>query len=262
MLWCCLAFAVCYALLTKISLGNYGLFLFGLLFLLGVVKKTAPLDSTARKHIIALLLLLVVAIFYKAMFFETFFVVNVFTDRIVDRMLFGVEIPATTFLALGGIFTILLGPLWAYLWQSKKIKCSVPLKFALSLLLMGACLQLLAWVTTDTNTLIPVIWIFLFRLIFTISELFILPIGLAMVAEYAPKNSIGMMMGAWYMSAAFGGKLSGILAKYAAVPNGTLPLQSLNNIYHHAFQLYAGFCFLVFLVCLLSAPFMQILLKK
>lgn len=262
LLWCCIGLIITYCALTVIRLGNYGLYIFGILFCLYVVKVSLQLDANARRHILALMLLFIIAIFYKAMFFETYFVVNVFTDRVVERTWFGHEIPATVFLGLGAFFSILFGPLWAKLWQSNKIKCSIPIKFALALLMVGGCMQMLAWLTADTNAMLSAVWIIIFRLFFAISELFIFPIALSMVSEYSPKSCVGMMMGGWFMSAAFGGKLAGVWAHYADVPKGVTDLHLLNNIYHQAFQHYAVLNYILFFICLMLVPAIQKLLKK
>lgn len=251
-----------YYSLTVIRFGDYSLYSCGILFCLYIAKIAWKLDENARRNILALMLLFIIAIFYKTMFFETYLVVNVFTDRVVDRTLFGHEIPAIVFLGLGGFFSILLGPLWAKIWQSKKIKCSIPVKFTLSILIIAGCMQMLAWLTTETNTLLPPIWIILFRLVFAISELFIFPIAFAAISKYAPNNYTGIMMGGWFMSAAFAGKLAGVLASYADVPKGITDLYQLNIIYHHAFQYYAALNFAVFFICLILAPIIHKLLRK
>lgn len=262
-LWLCVAFIIVYYLLKDTMFGTYSIYLIGLLFCLYVAKISQQLDANARRNLLALMILFLIATFYKAMFFETYLVVNVFTDRLVDRTVFGHEIPATVFLSLGSLFTILLGPLIAYIWQSNKIILSIPVKFALSILIVGGCMQMLAaWLTIETNVILPAASILFFRFFFAISELFILPLGLSMVTEYAPKNCVGLMMGGWYITAAFGGKLAGILANYADVPKDTMDLHHLKTIYHLAFQHYALLNFVLFAVCLMLVPIINKLLNK
>lgn len=257
----CLSIILAYYSLTLIHIGNAVLIFFGILFCCYIAKLLTKLDSNSRKRLLGLLLLFVIAIFYKAMFFETYLVVNVFTDRIVNRTLFDHIIPATVFLGLGGFFSILLGPLWAKLWQSVKINFPIPLKFALGILLIGICMQILAYLTVGSSTFLPAIWIVFFRFLFAISELFIFPVAFAAISEYSPQHCTGTLMGSWFMSAAFGGKLAGLLAVNADVPKAMNNLYQMNAIYHHAFQHYALLNFAAFFVCLLLTPLIHKLLQ-
>lgn len=261
-LWFSVLLVMTYYLMSRISFGNYGLYTFIVLFCLYVAKIAWQSDTKDRRHIIALMLLFAIVSLYKGMFLQMYFVINVFTDRVVDRTLMGHEIPAAVFLGLDNGFIILLGPILARIWQSNKIKLSIPFRFVFSLLIMGACMQILATLTSETDILLPAIWMIPFYLFFTMSELFILPLGLSVVAEYAPKNAVGLMMGGWFLSAGLGGKLSGILAGYADVPKGITDLHSLNVIYHHAFQQYALFGFILFVACLMLVPIIRRLLAS
>src|SRR5579862_4935038 len=228
-----LALLVIYYLLKYAILNNYFVCLFALIFFLYLAKIYFQLEFNARKHLIALLILFAIATYYKAMFFESYLVINVFTERLVDRTLFGHEIPATVFLSLGSLFTIIIGPLFAYFWQKNNKFISNYFKCILSILIIGIGMQTLAfWLSIESDTVLPSVSIFMFRFLFAISELFILPIGLSMITEYAAKNRVGLMIGGWYITAALGGKLSGILANDANIPRTSVSLHDLKIIYH------------------------------
>jgi len=247
----------------KLSIGNYFIYIFALFFLAMIVKLFWKSEINVRRHLLALMILFLIATYYKAMFFETYLVVNVFTDRLVDRIIWGYEVPATVFLSLGSLFTILLGPLFAYLWQSNKIILSSSFKFTLSILLVGIAMQMLAiWLIIETDSLLPTTSIILFRLIFAISELFILPIGLSVFTEYAPKHAVGLMIGGWYITAALGGKLAGMLANIAEIPKSSMSFYDLKIIYHHAFQQYALLNFILFIIFLMFVPIINTLLRR
>lgn len=49
---------------------------------------------------------------------------------------------------------------------------------------------------------------------------------------------------------------------YADVPRGITYLHQLNTIYHHAFQYYAGLCFILFPICLMLVPTIKNLLRS
>lgn len=259
----CAVLTIVYYAMTFTLFGNYSIYAASLLFCLYIANIAWQIDKPARRRLLAIMILFVMAIFYKAMFFESYLVVNVFTDRLVDRTLFGHDIPATVFLSAGSLFTIMLGPLFAYLWQTKKLKLSIPFKFALSVLIIGCCMQMLVVaLALEAHAMLPINSILLFRFFFAISELCILPLGLSMITEYAPKHYVGLMMGGWYMTAALGGKLAGVLATYANVPTGSLDLHHMKLIYQQAFQHYALLNFALFAVFLLLVPSINKLLTN
>ncbi len=244
-------------------IGNYFVYISALLFFLYIVRLFFKSEINVRRPLAALMILFLIATYYKAMFFESYLIINVFTDRLVDRTILGHNIPATVFLSLGSLFTILLGPLFACLWQSNKIILSTAFKFNLSILMVGIAMQILAiWLIPGTNATISAASIFIFRLIFAISELFILPLGLSVVTEYAPKNHMGLMMGGWYITAALGGKLAGILANMTDIAKGGMRVFDLKIVYHSAFQQYALLNFGLFMIFLMLVPIINALLKK
>lgn len=262
-LWFLIAFIVIYFCIKKTLLGDSSLYVFGLLFCFYLAKIIKKYDFNTRRKLFAIIFLFGIAIFYKAMFFETYMAINVFTDRLVNRNLFGHDIPAAVFLSLGSLFSIILGPLFANFWKSTRFSFSIPFKFGLSLLIMGIAIQFLATsITIANNHLIPSFVLILFRFIFVLSELFILPIGLSVVTEFSPSECVGLMTGCWYLTAAFGGKLAGIFAYYAAVPKSESNIHHLLAIYHHAFQFYALINFLMFFICWLAIPWVNNLLEN
>lgn len=256
-LWLCVAVTVIYFSMTSIGLGSYGLYAFGLLFCGYVISIALKLEPVARRRILALLVLFLIIIVFFALWFEMFFAVNVFVDRAVDRSLWGQVIPTPVFLGLDSLFVLILGPLLAAVWTSGKLRLSIPVKFALGILLLVGGMQVLVWSVSESAIALPMIWMVLFYFLATAGEMFVSPIGLSMVTEYAPKEHTSLMMGGFFMSIGFGGKLSGFLAKYASVPEGVTDIGSLNVIYRHAFQEYVWIGLAVFLVCLACVPWLR-----
>jgi POT family proton-dependent oligopeptide transporter len=216
-----------------------------------------------KKHLGLLLVLIFAAIIFWGLYFQIFFVVNLFTDRLIDKNIAGFAIPTTAFLALEALFIFILGPLMAWFWKKThqtRWHLSTPMKFSLCFLITGLAMQLLAFTTHTSGTLnlVSPLWLLTFYLLLTLSELLISPIGLAMITELAPKKHTGVMMGAWFMSLGLGGYVTGLLAEMAAVPKHTHSLNKLVPIYHHAFQSYAWIAYLTFVILLLLTP----LLKK
>ncbi|MED7819556.1 MULTISPECIES: POT-type proton-dependent oligopeptide transporter [unclassified Francisella] len=114
---------------------------------------------------------------------------NVFTERNVNRVIFGFNIPASAYQSVEPFFIILFGPLYTYL--SRKYGTNpytYPTKFAKGLFIMGLSFFILviAIPLTSHNGIILSWWINLSYLFEALGELFIGPIGLAMVSIVSP----------------------------------------------------------------------------
>ena len=48
--------------------------------------------------------------------------------------------------------------------------------------------------------------------VITVGELFLSPMGLALVSKLSPRRITGLMMGGWFLATALGNKLSGVLS--------------------------------------------------
>jgi len=268
------AIAVVYVLMVSEGLGSYALYGGGLFFLFYLIWLAIKSDEVFRTRIFAILLLFMISTVFWGLFFEIFLAVNLFTERAVDRILWGHQIPASVFIGLEDIFIILIGPALALMWQKLSESArqgnslmerwfSIPMKFALSLLLLGVSMQVLVFAIGQSSSTAGVSagWLVLFYLFVTLGELFISPIGLSMITEFMPAEYSGLMMGAWFMTLGFGGKLSGVLAQYASVPEGSQSVIELNAIYQQAFQSYAWIGFAAFFVGLLFIPLVNRWLK-
>ncbi|MFN5378301.1 MAG: MFS transporter, partial [Ignavibacteria bacterium] len=58
------------------------------------------------------------------------------------------------------------------------------------------------------------LWVTSVVLLFTIGELYLSPIGQAMVSRVAPVRMVSMFMGVWFLSSFFGNYLAGFIGAY------------------------------------------------
>src|SRR3546814_863551 len=72
------------------------------------------LDPHARDRIFAAVILMIGSVLFWALFEQAGSSLNLYTDRYVDRMLFGWEVPASMFQSINAIYIILLAPLFAW----------------------------------------------------------------------------------------------------------------------------------------------------
>jgi POT family proton-dependent oligopeptide transporter len=128
---------------------------------------------------------------------------------------------AELFQSINPFFIIVLTPLvvlW-FGWRKKRGKeVSTASKFGQALFISG----LSALVMVVAIMSVPSVythktgayWLFLTYGIFTISELFLSPIGLSLVSKLAPARTTALMMGGWFLSTSLGGKAAGIMASF------------------------------------------------
>jgi POT family proton-dependent oligopeptide transporter len=106
---------------------------------------------------------------------------------------------------------------------------SVPAKFALGLLFMALAFAVLipaGALASGGGIRVSPMWLVTSYFISELGELCISPIGLSAVTKLAPLRIVGLMMGVWFLSNAFGNKLAGWAAGFFS----SMPLNTLFGI--------------------------------
>jgi POT family proton-dependent oligopeptide transporter len=105
----------------------------------------------------------------------------------------------------------------------------VPAKFAIGLLFMSLSFMVLipaGAMASGGSVRVSPMWLVVAYFVSEIGELCVSPIGLSAVTKLAPLRIVGLMMGVWFLSNAFGNKLAG----YAAGFFSSMPLNQLFTI--------------------------------
>lgn len=144
---------------------------------------------------------------------------NLFAERNTARYFTWLhyEVPAAWFQALGPVFIITLAPVFAWLWvwlARRNLDPSIPVKFALGLILLGAGFLVMAGaarVVAGGQHALPT-WLITTYLLHTFGELCLSPVGLSSVTKLAPRRLVGQMMGAWFLATSLGNLLAGLVA--------------------------------------------------
>ncbi len=266
--YCLLAIGVATFLLQSSLLGKWLLPIVGILLLFFVFKLALRQDEHYRPRLITLNILIISSIIYWMFFLQLFSSANLFIDRLVDKNVFGIPLPTTVFYSLESAFVILLGPAFAWSWQTLNQNDRNPqpfTKFILAILFAGLGFLVLAVSTFFTNSanMISPLWIVLSYLLITIGELLLSPIGLSAVTQLSPPHLTGKMMGIWFAALGFGGQFSGMLAKLSSVSATTTEAVTQLPIYRTAFFDYAAIAFgVVILLFMLQLILMPLLSKK
>lgn len=133
---------------------------------------------------------------------------NLFTDSNVNRRIGSWTIETGMFQSVEPLALVLLSPLYNKMWFSlskRDIHLSDALKFTIALVVMASSFMVmaLAMFFVDKSTgLIAMTWINVTYLLQAASELFIGPIGLAMITRLVPAKIVGLFFGFWVMGSA------------------------------------------------------------
>lgn len=235
-----------------------------ILVMMGVIVSLFYIQSTAtlsnHNKLIAVIILTATAVIFWAENLQIFFSLLLFTDRFVNRHLFGLDIPPSFFIVLEPALLITLGPLIARLWDWLSTHHREPgptAKFTAGLMIISAAMALLALSTymTADDQLISPWWIVSFYVLMTTSIIFVSPTGMAMITELAPPKLTGFMMGVWYMVLGLGSLLASVLASFAIGDRRALQtIQAAQEIYGRAFCLYALIALLIGAILWLLSP--------
>lgn len=190
-----------------------GFLMFGFL----VYYAFSKLEGKERKKMFAAIYFVLAQIPFWALFEQAGSSLNLFTDRLVDRTMFGWEVPAPVFQSLNAGFIFLFAPILAWLWialAKKGRNPSTPVKFAFGVFLAGlGFLALVAGMKASGVGMTAVYFVFLIYWIHTMGELLVSPVGLSAVTKMAPAPVVGMTMGAWFLYSGLSNFLAGVIAR-------------------------------------------------
>ncbi|WP_042349929.1 peptide MFS transporter [Bacillus massiliigorillae] len=188
-----------------------------------VAAKNKPLTKVEKQRTAAILILACFVVFFWAGFEQAGSSLTLYTDKFVDRTIFGFEIPTPWFQSVNPLFIILLAPLVSILWvklgNSKRGDFSSPFKMGIGMILLGLgyMILLVAVLGTGSNeaeivSKAHIIFIVLTYFFHTLGELFLSPVGLSTVSRIAPVKLASLLMGVWLASSGVANILAGQLA--------------------------------------------------
>lgn len=238
---------------------NVLMLILGFFSLVYVIFSANKQGAEAKRGLIIFALLTGISVIFWTLYALAPSLLTLFTERNVDRTLWGHMIPTADFSSLNPFFIVTMGPLvsigLSYL-KKFNIHISTAAKFGIGTVLMGVGYLLLSLGLDFSNSagFMAMTWLVGSYFLQTVGELFVGPIGYAMVGEFVPKAQIGVMMGVWQLSAGIAGSLSEYLSNYAAPHVVAATPLTTNASYHHAFDLFGWITVLVGVGTIALAP--------
>jgi POT family proton-dependent oligopeptide transporter len=173
------------------------------------------LTTGEKKRIVVLFVFFMAAVMFWAGFEQAGSSLNLFADRMTQRVIFGWEMPTSFLQSVNSIFIILLAPVFGALWvRLGRRQPSTPAKMGFGLVFLAIGFLVLAWGATLAagGLRVSMMWLIITYLLHTAGELCLSPVGLSSVTKLAPKRLVGQMMGTWFMGTALGNLIAGLAA--------------------------------------------------
>jgi POT family proton-dependent oligopeptide transporter len=188
-----------------------------ILLSLGLLLARGREVTVERQRLMVIFWLFLLAAIFWSGFEQAGSSLNLFADRLTDRVFFGWEMPTTWLQNVNPFFIVILAPVFGVMWERlahRDRNPSIPVKFGLGLLALAAGFFVLAWgsaYATDA-TRVSVAWLVITYFLHTCGELALSPVGLSSMTKLAPAGRVGQMMGVWFIAAALGNLFAGLAA--------------------------------------------------
>lgn len=206
------------AYMTYVLVGLAFLF-FAYLFIAG------GLSGDEKKRVLVIAVLFVAAAIFWSAFEQAPTSLNLFARDFTERMIGSFEVPATWFQSINSLFIIILAPVFAWLWTWLGPRdLSSPAKFSLGLFFAGIGFFIMIFaansvVASNGALKVSAMWLTASYFFQTIGELCLSPVGLSSMTKLSPRRYVGQMMGIWFLAAAVGNLIGGLVGGHVDPEN-------------------------------------------
>ena len=181
-------------------------------------------DAIERKRVVVIAALFFGAAMFWSGFEQASTALNLFADDLTNRVVMGWEMPTTFLQAINPFFIIVLAPVVGTVWvKMGERNPSLGAKFGMGLVLLGVGFLVLAWGASfaEAGRVSPM-WLVVTYFFHTVGELCLSPVGLSAMTKLSPERLVSQMMGIWFMGAALGNLIAGLVG--GLIENMELPL--------------------------------------
>ncbi|OIU88168.1 peptide MFS transporter [Microbacterium sp. AR7-10] len=180
-----------------------------------VILSSRHVDSTERSRVWAFVPLFITSVAFWSLYQQQFTVLTVYSDKRLDRSIFGLEMPVSWVQSINPVFIIIFSGLFAALWTRLGTRQpSTPVKFALGTALMGVAFLLFLPFANGGEGSTPLLAIVGILFVFTVAELLLSPIGLSAATKLAPARFQTQMVALFFLSVSLGTAISGWLVQF------------------------------------------------
>jgi proton-dependent oligopeptide transporter, POT family len=180
-----------------------------------VILSSHKVDGVERRRVLAFIPMFITSAAFWSLYQQQFTVVTVYSDKRLDRDLFGWTMPVSWVQSINPVFIIILSGAFAALWtRLGPRQPSTPIKFGLGTIVMGVAFLLFIPFAGGGPNSVPLLGLVGILFVFTVAELLLSPVGLSLSTKLAPAAFRTQMVALFFLSVALGTAMSGTLAKY------------------------------------------------
>ncbi|PZO89934.1 MAG: MFS transporter [Sphingomonas sanxanigenens] len=180
-------------------------------------------DRREFQMMLAAMVLIVFNVVFWTLFEQAGSSLTLYADRNTNLSVFGLfTISAGQTQFFNAFFIVVLAPLMSLLWTGmakRGIEPSVPVKFGIALIGVGAGFLFLVWggQFAGSDFKVAIWWLAGLYFIHSAAELCISPVGLSMITKLSIARVVGLMMGVWFLSISVAQYVAGVVAQVASV---------------------------------------------
>jgi POT family proton-dependent oligopeptide transporter len=164
-----------------------------------------------------LLLVALAVVVFRSAYEQSGNTLAVWVEKGVDRSVFGLTMPMTWVQSLNSLFVLLLTPLVIGNWRraaERGRELSALAKMATGAVGVAlSYLALAALVAVQGSAPASMLWVVAFFVLYTLGELYILPVGLGLFARLAPRGMGATVIAAWFLASFGGNFLAGLVGR-------------------------------------------------
>ncbi len=180
-------------------------------------------DRRELQMMVAAMILIIFNVVFWTLFEQAGSSLTLYADRNTDLSVFGLfTISAGQTQFFNPLFIVIFAPIFSIMWNalgSRGLEPSIPVKFAIALMGVGAGFLFLVWGGNfaGDDFKVAIWWLAGLYLIHSLAELCISPVGLSMITKLSIARIVGLMMGVWFLSISVAQYVGGIVAQVASV---------------------------------------------
>jgi POT family proton-dependent oligopeptide transporter len=178
--------------------------------------RQVPTPSGAAAPIKLLLVVGIAVVIFRGAYEQIGNTIALWADADVDRTIGGFTIPASWFQSVDPLLIFLLTPVAVAFWLRQAKRGNEPHavgKMAIGAIGLAGAFLLVAAIAAFGGKA-HWLWLMAFLFAFTASELFIIPVGLALFAQLAPEGRKSVTMAGWFFASFAGNLFAGFLGTF------------------------------------------------
>jgi POT family proton-dependent oligopeptide transporter len=215
---------IAFNLLGKKYLGDIGMYPEGRGNSPEAAAAKAPLTKEETDRMAVIFVVTLFVVFFWAGFEQAGSSLTLYTDKFINREVFGFLIPTSWLQSVNPAFIVLMAPVVAGVWLKlgrRGKDLSIPVKMGLGMILLGVGFLFMVGAAlqrggdvTDQTIKASILWLLATYFFHTIGELCLSPIGLSMVSRLSPPALTSMLMGVWFLAPFVAQIAGGYIAAY------------------------------------------------